>query len=266
MAKIQLDHVSYSYPNHGRPAEVLHDLNLTIERGEFVCVVGRSGCGKTTLLRLLAGLDFPTQGIVRIDGEPVDGPGTDRSIVFQSYTLFPWMTARQNILFGIQQTGKWGRADARRLADAFLQKVELTDAADKYPYQLSGGMRQRVAIARSLAMDTEILLLDEPFGALDAKIRGELQEFMDTLRWGGGQSEKTVVFVTHDIDEALYLADRIIYMTPGRIASDIPVLLPRPRNRLLPEEREQMEALRRELLGLFDREEGAPCWRAAGVS
>ena len=266
MAKIQLDHVSYSYPNRGRPAEVLHDLNLTVERGEFVCVLGRSGCGKTTLLRLLAGLDLPTRGAVRIDGEAVTGPGTDRSIVFQSYTLFPWMTARQNVLFGIQQTGKWGRAEARRLADAFLRKVELAEAADKYPYQLSGGMRQRVAIARSLAMDTEILLLDEPFGALDTRIRRELQEFMDALRWRDGQAEKTVVFVTHDIDEALYLADRIVYMTPGRIAADLPVPLPRPRKDLGPAERAQRDALRRALVELFDREEDAPCRCAADAS
>lgn len=247
MSRIELDHIRYAYIDHGQSFQALEDVNVTINHGEFVCILGRSGCGKTTLLRLIAGLQMPQQGNICIDGKEVVGPDTDRAVVFQNYTLFPWMTALKNVQFGVQQAHKnLSRAEAQSVAAEFLKKVGMADAAKKYPYQLSGGMRQRVAIARALAMDTEILLLDEPFGALDARNRRELQDLLAQL-WSNGITPKTVVFVTHDITEAALLADRILYMTPGRIAADIPVDLPRPRNELS----DELKALRNQLLELF---------------
>ena len=254
MAEIEIHGLSFSYKDHNKSFQALDDITLRIDDGEFICVVGQSGCGKTTLLRLVAGLQPPTAGEIKIDGTAVDGPGTNRSIVFQNYTLFPWMTARRNVQFGIKAARKGlSRREVIEIADMFLQKVGMRDDAGKYPYQLSGGMRQRVAIARALAMDTDILLLDEPFGALDAKIRRELQELLENL-WDNGGKRKTVVFVTHDINEALRLADRIIYMQPGKIAADIPVELPRPRGDSDTENR--IKTLRRELMLLFYRDGG----------
>lgn len=256
MAKIELDHVTYTYPGQPGAAPVLRDLSLTIGDGEFVCIVGASGCGKTTLLRLMAGLTFPTAGAVRIGGGTVTGPGTDRSIVFQNYTLFPWMTARRNVEFGIRQArpGR-SRAEIRGSADAVLRQVGMLDSADKYPFQLSGGMRQRVAIARALAMDTDIVLLDEPFGALDTRIRGELQILLETVHMG----RKTVVFVTHDIHEAVLLADRVLYMTSGMVSYELPIRLPRPRSRLDAAGLEQVCACRRALLARFQPDSNATC-------
>lgn len=252
MAKIELDRITYTYAEQPGSAPVLRELSLEIADGEFVCIVGASGCGKTTLLRLLGGLAFPTSGTVRIGGEPVKGPGTDRTIVFQNYTLFPWMTARRNVEFGIRQVRpSLGRAVTREAAEAVLRQVGMLDHAGKYPFQLSGGMRQRVAIARSLAMDTDILLLDEPFGALDTRIRGELQTLLETVYLNADGHRKTVVFVTHDIHEAVLMADRVLYMTPGRIAYELPVSLPRPRGQLGPADLERVCAYRRTLLARF---------------
>lgn len=254
MAKIELDHVTYSYAGQRNGSSVLQDISLTIEDGEFVCIVGQSGCGKTTLLRLLAGLTFPTEGTVRINGQSITGPDTDRSIVFQNYTLFPWMSVRRNVEFGIRQAQpSRSRVQLRQTAEDFLQKVDMLKDAEKYPYQLSGGMQQRVAIARALAMDTDILLMDEPFGALDTRIRRELQILLESLRCSEGGKRKTMVFVTHDIHEAVFLADRILYMTPGRIFQTLPVPLPRPRGTLNDGDAARMGAIRRELLDLFDQ-------------
>jgi len=247
LSEIRLEHLEYSYLDHGQRSKALSDVDITIGEGQFVCLLGRSGCGKTTLLHLAAGLERPERGRVVIGGKPVTAPDIDRAVVFQNDTLFPWMTARKNVEFGIRHARKdLSKAETHALAEEFLGKVGMADAMDKYPYQLSGGMQQRVAIARALSMDTDILLLDEPFGALDARNRRELQELLVTL-WSEGKRRKTVLFVTHDIGEAALLADRILYMTPGRIAADIAVPLPRPRDA----KSEEMKRLREQLLALF---------------
>lgn len=201
----------------------LRDINLTIADGEFFVIVGPSGCGKSTLLDLLAGLSLPTTGHVYLNGEPVSGPGLDRGIVFQQYALFPWRTAKGNVEFGLEAKGLSRRERAAQAGD-YLQLVGLSDFADRYPHELSGGMKQRVAIARSLAYDPQVLLMDEPFAALDAQTRDHLQ---DELRRIWSQTGKTVVFITHGIDEAVYLGQRVAVMTsrPGRIKQIIPVEL-----------------------------------------
>lgn len=234
---------------------VLRHLNITIEDGEFVCLVGHSGCGKSTTLRILEGLQNPVKGVIEIGGKPIEGPGLDRSVVFQNYSLFPWMTAKKNIEFGVKQASlELGRnltkTQISDIADEYLAKVNMTKAADLFPYQLSGGMQQRVAIARALAMDTEILLFDEPFGALDIKTRRELQMLMESF-WIEGPNDKTAVFVTHDIEEALLLADRIVFMSGGRFLEEFRIETPRPRD---PEEypnSKEFKTLRSNLLELF---------------
>ncbi|TWH51820.1 ABC transporter ATP-binding protein [Sporomusa sp. KB1] len=244
-----MNHLFYSYKDNTEL--VLDDINLTIENGEFVCIIGHSGCGKSTLLRILAGLALPTEGEVSIDHQLIRGPGTDRSVVFQHYSLFPWLTAKKNIKFGIQQAKKnLSKQQVEELAVEYLKKVGMENAKDKYPYQLSGGMQQRVAIARALAMDAEILLLDEPFGAIDAKIRRGLQLLLESL-WYYSERKKNVVFVTHDIDEAIFLADRIIFMRPGKICADIKIPYARPRNQAEFIKSEHYERLKNELRELF---------------
>jgi ABC-type nitrate/sulfonate/bicarbonate transport system ATPase subunit len=205
------------------------DINLSIEPNEFVAVVGRSGCGKTTLLNMIAGLLKPTKGAILIDGKPVEGPGPDRGMVFQNSALFPWLTAIGNIEFGPKNTGM-SREERRRLAQDLIELVHLAGFENKYPRELSGGMRQRVAIARALAMDPDILLMDEPFGALDELTRADMQD--ELLRiWQA--RKKTVVFITHSIMEALYLSDRIVVLSPhpGRMRLKVDVDMPRPRQR-----------------------------------
>lgn len=233
----------------------LSHVSLEIPDGQFLCLIGHSGSGKSTLLRLLAGLSRPTDGQVAIDGSPVEGTGLDRSLVFQDYSLFPWMSAHENVAFGVEQANKelsrgLSKADVAAIADDYLARVGMADAADKYPYQLSGGMQQRVAIARSLAMDTEIILFDEPFGALDVKTRRSLQSLVDEL-WRAGERRKTVVFVTHDISEAILLADRVVFMAHGRIEADIALALARPRTVRDVMENPEVILLRERLTALF---------------
>lgn len=268
MGSLVLDDVCFAYEDdfekkqrHKKNLEIAPDklilkhLNLTVDDGEFICLVGHSGCGKTTLLRMLAGLHVPTSGTALIDGAPIDGPGMDRAVVFQNYALFPWMKVKANVEFGIKQaSGELGRnlskAQISEIAAEFLAKVNMTKAADLYPYQLSGGMQQRVAIARALAMDTEMLLFDEPFGALDVKTRRELQILMQEL-WMSGDRKKTAVFVTHDIEEAILLADRVVFMTGGVFHEEFRVETPRLRD---PEEyihSPKYLELRKKLLDLF---------------
>ena len=213
--------------------EALSRVDVTMSAGEFVCLIGASGCGKSTLLRIVAGFDEPTSGDVLVQGKPITGPGSDRGMVFQDYALFPWMTARQNIGFGPRQRDL-PRKEIDEIAGEFLRLVGLERFADRYPSQLSGGMKQRVAIARVLANNASILLMDEPFGALDALTREQLQGELQQI-WA--RTGVTVIFVTHSVEEAVLLADRVLVMSagPGRIVNDITIDLPRPRDVSSPE-------------------------------
>jgi NitT/TauT family transport system ATP-binding protein len=223
MSKLSVRGVSKSFGS----LLALDGTDLSIAENEFVSLVGTSGCGKSTLLSIVAGLQEASTGEVLVDGRPVTAPGRDRGVVFQSYTLFPWLTARQNVEFALRGEGL-GAAERRRVADEHLDLVGLRRFADARPNQLSGGMKQRVAIARALSYRPQILLMDEPFGALDALTRQLMQELL-TRVWE--QHRLTVLFVTHDVEEAVYISDRVLIMTnrPGRIKEEIPVDLPRPR-------------------------------------
>jgi NitT/TauT family transport system ATP-binding protein len=206
----------------------LADINFNVGAGEFVSLLGPSGCGKSTMLKIAAGLSDSSAGRITIDGHPVLGPGSDRAMVFQEYSLFPWQTVANNIEFVLECRGV-GKAERREKAREMLSLVHLGEFADKYPHHLSGGMQQRVSIARALSVDPQLLLMDEPFGALDAQTRLVMQQ--ELLRiWE--RYRKTVLFVTHSIDEALYLSDRVLLMTarPGRIKAELTVTQPRPRN------------------------------------
>ena len=209
---------------------VLKDINLTIDDGELVCLLGPSGCGKTTLLRLIAGLDQPTSGEIIANGEKVVEPSGDRAVIFQQYSLFPWLTVLQNVTFGLEMTNKGSKEENIETAERYLTRVGLIDFKDSYPHELSGGMKQRVAIIRSLLNHSPILLMDEPFSALDMQNRHKLQEQLIGV-WK--RFENTIVFVTHDVDEAVYLADKIVIMgkNPGRIENVIEVDIERPRKR-----------------------------------
>jgi NitT/TauT family transport system ATP-binding protein/sulfonate transport system ATP-binding protein len=221
------------YQSSGGPVEALRGVNLTVRKGEFICLLGASGCGKSTLLRIIAGFEKATHGSVAMYGFPVDRPGPERGMVFQDYALFPWLTVRDNIGFGPKHRGIASKVVAQ-LTEKFMAMVGLTAFADRYPHELSGGMKQRVAIARVLTNDTDILLMDEPFGALDALTRSKLQEeLVDIWRTTG----LTVIFVTHSVEEAVLLADRVVVMTagPGRIDCEIEIDLPRPRDVASPE-------------------------------
>lgn len=249
MSKIEINQVSFHYPGGQNPASALENINLSIEEGEFVCLLGPSGCGKSTLLSLLNGLNHADSGQIVMDGAPVNGPGRNRAVVFQHYSLFPWLTARKNIIFGIQQSGHHRtKAESQALADRYLEQVGLGNAGDRYPAELSGGMQQRVAIARALAMEADILLMDEPFGAIDPKLRKELQELVSRL---SKEHDKTVVFVTHDIDEAILLADRIVIMEPKRIRAVEPVAMPRPRRKAELVQNPEYLRLSKRLMSLF---------------
>lgn len=230
MAMIDIRRVEKRFSaRDGTETTVLHDINLSIAPNEFVCIVGRSGCGKTTLLNILAGLDKASGGEVRIAGERVEGPGQGQGVVFQQHALFPWLTALENVAFGARSL-PIGRPEKIERARELLQLVGLEASAGQYPREMSGGMQQRVAIARALALDPEILLMDEPFGALDELTRIEMQQ--ELLRiWDA--RKKTVVFITHSISEALMLADRVVLLAPhpGRVARDIHIDLARPRSR-----------------------------------
>jgi len=210
VTKIILRNLTFSYKDQNGEYTVLKEINLSVAEGEFISIIGPSGCGKSTLISLFAGLLFPSSGSILLDGREIIGTGHDRGVVFQHYSLFPWMSARKNLVFGLKQVKKGSsRKEIEQIADTYLELVGLENFKDHYPAQLSGGMQQRVAIARALAMGPDILLMDEPFGAVDTKNRLALQELLLKL-WEDGKKTTTVVFVTHDIDEAILLADRII--------------------------------------------------------
>jgi NitT/TauT family transport system ATP-binding protein len=234
MALLHLKNVSHKYTEGGQLA--LKNVSLEIEEGEFIAIVGPSGCGKSSTIGLLAGLLQPHTGEIYLGGKPIKGPGLDRAVVFQDYSLFPWMTVLENISFALKQVGKNTKKEALHL----LELVGVSDSAAKYPSELSGGMRQRVAIARAFALGSPVYLMDEPFGAVDAKNRIHLQDLLLRL-WGENGKKKTIVIVTHDIDEALYLADKVIVFTPGpgriRKIVDVPFERPRKRNYLVHDKR-----------------------------
>ena len=228
-AKIVVDGVDKTFRSGSGPVEALRGVDFDVREGEFVCIIGSSGAGKTTLFRIIAGLEAPTSGAVRLDGDRVEGPGTDRGMVFQEYGLFPWRTVLGNVTFGLEQRAMSGSARRER-AREMIDLVGLGEFEDSYPKELSGGMKQRVGIARALAVDPEILLMDEPFGSVDAQTKQRLHgELLDI--WG--ETGKTVLFVTHDVDEAVTLADRVVVLTgsPGSVHEVVDVDLDRPRAR-----------------------------------
>jgi len=240
--------VNKIFPTAGGPLVALQDINLEIPPGQFTCLLGPSGCGKSTLLNAVAGFALPSSGSIHANGREVTGPGPERGMVFQEYALFPWMTVEQNVGFGLEIKGLPAPQIRARVAE-LLKMLSLSDFRQRFPKDLSGGMRQRVAIARVLALDSPIMLMDEPFGALDALTRRNLQD--ELLRiWA--ELDKTIIFVTHSIEEAIYLADRIVVMTyrPGTVKRDIVVDLPRPRDPAAPE----FNTLKREL-GMLVMEE-----------
>jgi NitT/TauT family transport system ATP-binding protein len=222
--------LSKTFVAPGRPPMLaLDDISFQVHRRELMCVIGPSGCGKSTLARLVAGLETPSGGEMLIDGKPIHGPGPDRGMVFQSYTLFPWLTVLKNVMFGMEVSGAATSGEAESEARMWLELVGLTKFAQSYPHQLSGGMKQRVAIARALANKPRMLLMDEPFGALDAQTRAQMQSYLLQI-WK--QVDITILFITHDLDEAVYLSDRILILDahPGRIREVMEVPVPRPRD------------------------------------
>ena len=225
--KLKVENLSKKFDTPNGEILALNKINFQIFRREFISVIGPSGCGKTTLIRILAGLDFPSSGNVFLEGKKMEGPGAERGMVFQDYTLFPWLSVKKNVMFGLEIKGL-GKLKAEAEAMEWLDIVGLAKFADAYPEQLSGGMKQRVAIARSLANRPEILFLDEPFGALDAQTRSSMQAYLLKI-WQN--VDVTVFFVTHDLDEAIYLSDRILVLraNPGEIDELIEVPVPRPR-------------------------------------
>ena len=229
MGKLRIDNVILRFtPRMGHPVTALDRISLEVDENEFSVIVGPSGCGKSSLLRLVAGLIQPTAGAIYLDGKLVTKPGKDRGMVFQSYTLFPWLTVQDNLEFGLK-IGGMAAEERAAVARRFIAEVGLEGFERAYPKQLSGGMMQRVALARALANDPDILLMDEPFGALDSQTRSLMQELLLKI-WE--HSHKTVLFITHDIDEAILLGDRVYVMTarPGRIKEEVAIHIPRPRS------------------------------------
>ena len=231
MPAIAVRDLAKTFTRDGRSVQALQGFSLDIGEGEFVSIVGPSGCGKSTFLHMVGGFETPNGGELLVRGAPVAGPGPDRGVIFQEFALYPWRTVADNVTWALEIQGRSG-AERREAADRLLAMVGLTRFRDHYPAELSGGMKQRVAIARTLAYDPAILLMDEPFGALDAQNRELMQEELQGL-WekSGNQTRKTVLFITHDIDEAVYLADRVVVFTarPGKVKADIRIDLPRPR-------------------------------------
>ena len=253
MSRINIRDLSVEYGTKNKSFKAVDRVNLDIKEGEFVSLLGASGCGKSTLISTIDGLRRPSGGTVFIDGEPISGTGKDRSIVFQNYSLFPWMTVKKNVEFGLRQLRpELSKKERSDIALEFVEKVGLSEFKNKYPLKLSGGQQQRVAIARALAVNTPILLMDEPFGALDTKTRASLQDLLLSL-WRSEEKKKTVIFVTHDVDEAIFLSDRIVIMqpNPGRIYKEVSVPFSRPRIRENITDTEEYKILRNEIINAF---------------
>lgn len=260
LAKVALEEICLSYRTQsGERLLALDHINLDVRPGEFLCIVGPSGCGKSTLLHLIAGLHSQTSGHILIDGHPVQGPGTDRIMIFQDHALFPWLTVGQNIEFGMKMKGV-ARSERREKIQHYLRLVHLAKFQNSYIHQLSGGMRQRVAIARALATEPDVLLMDEPFAALDAQTRDLLHDELERI-WN--DTGCTIIFVTHNVREAVRLGDRVVLLTfrPGRVNSEFPVNLPRPRSLEDPSvalaAREVLDRLREEINRSRDAEYNA---------
>ncbi len=264
---LQIERLSRRYPARKGASEVVvfDELSLDVERGQFVTLIGHSGCGKSTLLSIVAGLDTQSSGYVFVDGRQVTGPGLSRGVVFQNHNLLPWLSALDNVAFSVRaRYPELGRAEARERARSFLAKVGLAEAEARRPAELSGGMRQRVGIARAFAIEPQMLLLDEPFGALDALSRASLQDQLLAL-WA--QTGQTALMITHDVDEALLLSDRVIVMSDGprsRIVEDARVDFARPRERVALARSDAYHALKAHLVGLLAR--GGPAPSGANVA
>lgn len=228
LTKLKIDGVKKVYNTRNGDVVALNGVDLEIKENEFICVVGPSGCGKSTLLNIIAGLEMPTEGAVYIDNKKIEGTGVERGVVFQQYALFPWMTVLKNVMFGPRLQGK-SKEEAEAIAMKYIKMVQLEDFVNHYPKELSGGMKQRVAIARAYAVNPEVLLMDEPFGALDAQTRTQLQsELLETWE----KEQKTCFFITHDVEEAIILAQKVIIMSarPGSIKDIVDIDIPYPRN------------------------------------
>lgn len=258
MDKLIIEGVSKIYADKKRQVTALQNTSFTVKPSEFVTLLGPSGCGKSTLLKIVAGLEEPSSGRVLLDGQEVEGPNRDRGMVFQTYTLFPWLTVRQNIEFGLDVAGK-SKKDRYDVSQHYIEKIGLKGFEQAYPSELSGGMKQRVAIARALANDPKVLLMDEPFGALDAQTRTVMQELLLDV-WD--ESHKTIIFVTHDVEEAVFIGDTIYVMTarPGKIKARISVDLPPKRTYDL-KVSEKFLDIKKDVLALI-REEA---WKAANA-
>ncbi len=237
---LKLNAISKIFPDTKK--ETLQDISLEVAKGEFICIVGPSGCGKSTLLNLVAGLDTPTEGSILLEGKPVTGPGADRVVMFQEAALYPWLNVIENVMFGLDIAGL-SKEEQKRTAEKYLKMVRLWNYRDYPIHQISGGMKQRTALARALALDSKLLLMDEPFSALDKQtiniLRAELEEIWE-------KTQKTILYVTHSVEEAIYFADRVVVMAenPGQIKEIIPITFPRPRNIETP----AFTAMRRQIL------------------
>ncbi|RJS71478.1 ABC transporter ATP-binding protein [Methanophagales archaeon] len=251
--KLEIRNLTKTFSTEEGEMGALEDINIEVTPAEFLCIIGPSGCGKTTLLRMVAGLDHPSSGEIILDGKEVKGPSPDRGMVFQEFSLFPWRTVLKNVEFGLEIKGVGGKARGE-IAEKYIELVGLQGFENHYPYELSGGMKQRVAIARALATEPAILLMDEPFGSVDAQTRNVLQEELLEI-WK--RTKKTILFVTHSVDEAVYLADRVAVMSarPGCLVKCLAVNIPRPRKRTSLEANE----FREKLLMLLSLERSKAC-------
>lgn len=255
VAEVSLRDVSVTFQTRNGPFNALDKISLEVAKGQFVCLVGHSGCGKSTLLNLVSGLQLPSSGSVECSGSPVTKPGPDRGVVFQNHSLLPWLTCLDNVLLGLQTVHGSSMTRAELLTEAMhaIDLVHLTHAANKFPYEISGGMKQRVGIARAIAIEPRVLLLDEPFGALDALTRASLQEELNKIV---NSINTTVIMVTHDVEEAIFLADRVVLMTNGpsaRIGQIVDISLPRPRERLSMQDMPAYHAHKKEMLDFLHR-------------